>query len=470
MSRNINGSEPPPKHGYQRRIPRALTVGGSDSGGGAGIQADLKTFSAMNVYGMTVVTAVTAQNTIGVSAIQGVPTEIVQAQIAAVLEDIGVDAGKTGMLYNAEIVEVVAQEIQRYRFPVVVDPVLLAKDGSHLLDEDGIDALIEELIPVATIVTPNSGEAEVITGIKVGTLEDAKEAAERIVELGAEAALVKGGHLPEPVRAADVLCYKDELIVLESARLKTKNTHGTGCCLSAAVAAGLARGESIIRAVRAGKDFVTSSIRFGLSLGGGVGPVDPMASLHIQAERHRVILEILEACKVLEECSAVSSLVPESQMNLVMALPFATKIDEVAGIPGRIVRVDKGVRMSSCPRFGASRHVAGTVLVAMRYDPRFRAGINLRYSEKIVEICRQLGLEVSYYDRREEPDEVKRTEGMSTRWGAETAIRRAGKVPAVIYHLGDWGKEPMVTLLGRGAMAVAKTTVKIARSLSQREP
>jgi len=450
---------------FQRKMPRALTIAGSDSGGGAGIQADLKTFAAMKVWGMSAVTAVTAQNTLGLREVWPAPLNSVKAQIAAVVEDLGVDAAKTGMLYNGETVRLVADELNRNRLPLVIDPVIMAKDGSMLLTEEGVAALIEDLIPKATIITPNLDEAAVLSGLKVRSLDDARVAVERIVELGAESVLVKGGHLSGRERAADLLYTDGEFTVLEEDRIDTKNTHGTGCCLSAAITAGLARGEGVETAVRKGKTFVTSAIRFGLSIGGGYGPVDPVADLHNRAERYEVVMELLEAGGLMERSPTVASLVPECQMNLVMALPYATDVDEVAGVPGRIVRIDGGVRLSSCPRFGASRHVAGTLLVVMRYRPVVRAALNIKYSEEIIGRCRELGMTIAFYDRREEPDNIKEVEGMSTRWGAETAIEEAGEVPDVIYHLGDWGKEPMITLLGRTAMDVAESAVKISRLL-----
>lgn len=256
-------------------LPRALTIAGSDSGGGAGIQADLKTFFALGCHGMSALTALTAQNTSAVSGIHEVPPEFVVAQIEAVASDIGVDAAKTGMLASGPIVEGVAKAIEAHDIArLVVDPVFISKSGDPLLAEDAVDALRSRLFPLATIVTPNLHEAGALLGDEITTLDEMKEAARRLHELGPDAVLVKGGHL-ERDDAVDVLWDGRELREVTAPRYDTKDTHGTGCCLAAAITAHLARGDDLYPAVRAGKEFVTGAIRRGLRLGQGFGPVNP---------------------------------------------------------------------------------------------------------------------------------------------------------------------------------------------------
>jgi hydroxymethylpyrimidine/phosphomethylpyrimidine kinase len=255
--------------------PRALTVAGSDSGGGAGIQADLKTFHELGVYGMTVLTALTAQNTVGVHAVHEVPPAFVRAQLDAVASDIGVDAAKTGMLANAEICEAVAEGVSAHRIDrLVVDPVCASKHGDPLLREDAVDVLRERILPLAEVVTPNIGEVRLLTGIEVRGVEDLRAAAEAVKALGPRWVLVKGGHLEDNPDAVDLLFDGEREIVVSSERLTTKDTHGTGCTLAAAIAAQLAKGDSTEDAVRAAKTFVTGAIRHGLRLGSGIGPVD----------------------------------------------------------------------------------------------------------------------------------------------------------------------------------------------------
>jgi hydroxymethylpyrimidine/phosphomethylpyrimidine kinase len=257
-------------------VSRALTIAGSDSGGGAGIQADLKTFHALGVWGMSAVTAVTVQNTKGVSGYEALSASVVGDQIRAVVTDIGVDAAKTGMLATAGIIEAVAEAIRETAVPnLVVDPVSVSKHGHPLLDEDAADALRTRIVPLATLVTPNLPEAALLTGRPVRTEDDMDRAGQALLELGASAALVKGGHLEERGEALDLLVTAGGVEPITAERIDTPHTHGTGCVLSSAIAAHLALGADLAEAVRAGKAFVTEAIRTHLEIGEGIGPVNP---------------------------------------------------------------------------------------------------------------------------------------------------------------------------------------------------
>ncbi len=254
--------------------PRALTIAGSDSGGGAGIQADLKTFFALGCHGMSAITALTAQNTRGVTGIHEVPPEFVIAQIDAVVGDIGVDAAKCGMLSSTEIVEAVAKSVEAHDMTrLVVDPVFVAKGGDRLLREDAVESLKRRLIPLATIITPNLHEASALVGRDIHDLADMRAAAADLLELGCDAVLVKGGHLDG--NAIDVYADGSAVEELAGDRYDSEDTHGTGCTLAAAITAHLAHGSALREAVHAGKTFVSGAIRRGLRLGGGHGPVNP---------------------------------------------------------------------------------------------------------------------------------------------------------------------------------------------------
>jgi hydroxymethylpyrimidine/phosphomethylpyrimidine kinase len=262
------------------RSPKALSIAGSDSGGGAGIQADLKTFSALGCFGMTAVTAVTVQNTQGVTGYEELSPTLVGDQIRAVATDIGVDAAKTGMLASAGIVEAVAEAVAEVGITnLVVDPVFVSKHGHLLLAEDAVGALRTTLVPLAMVVTPNLPEAAGLAGLDEGdvrTRDDMVRAADLILELGPRSVLVKGGHL-EGGGAADLYASASgDREWLDGERIDTPNTHGTGCVLSAAIAARLAHGDLLDVAVRAGKAFVTEAIRNALAIGAGIGPVNPL--------------------------------------------------------------------------------------------------------------------------------------------------------------------------------------------------
>ncbi len=251
---------------------KALTIAGSDSGGGAGIQADLKTFAAFSVYGSSVLTAITAQNTLGVAAVHEIPTEIIAAQLDAVLSDIGADAAKTGMLSSAAIIATVAEGARRHQLTrLVVDPVMVAKSGDRLLREEAVDTLRRELIPLATVVTPNLPEAEVLVGRPVATLDEMRAAAVAIVGLGARSVVIKGGHLDgDPT---DVFYDGRSYLELSARRIETTSTHGTGCTFASAIAALLARGMALEDAVRGAKAYLTAAIEQAYPIGHGHGPV-----------------------------------------------------------------------------------------------------------------------------------------------------------------------------------------------------
>lgn len=256
-----------------------LTIAGSDSGGGAGIQADLKTFSALGVYGMSVLTSITAQNTLGVQGIHDLPPEFVGLQIDSVMQDIGTDAAKTGMLSNVQIIKIVSEKVKKYKVKnLVIDPVMIAKGGDRLLKEDAVESLKQDLVPLANVVTPNLSEAEVLSGLKIKNLSDMKEAARKIFRLGAQNVLIKGGHLSSD-EAIDVLYNGKTFQEFKAKRFKTKNTHGTGCTFSSAIAAELAKGKKVEEAVNIAKKYITLAIKNSLNIGHGHGLLNHIVRL-----------------------------------------------------------------------------------------------------------------------------------------------------------------------------------------------
>ncbi|GIO85838.1 hydroxymethylpyrimidine/phosphomethylpyrimidine kinase [Paenibacillus faecis] len=276
------------------RIPKALTIAGSDSGGGAGIQADLKTFQELDVYGMSAITAITVQNTLGVSGVYPLPPAAAAEQIRAVGSDLGVDALKTGMLFDAEIIRAVAAEIRRFGWKrVVVDPVMIAKGGETLLRREAVAALREELLPLAQVVTPNLPEAEVLSGLPIRTMQERREAAKRIRAMGPELVVIKGGHdegntrvsesgkswpsSQAGVEVVDLVYDGSHFTELAGLRVQTVHTHGTGCTFSAALTAALAKGAALQEAVRTARAFIQAAIEDSLELGRGHGPTNHWA-------------------------------------------------------------------------------------------------------------------------------------------------------------------------------------------------
>lgn len=263
-------------------MKKALTIAGSDSSGGAGIQADLKSFSANGVFGMSVITAVTAQNTQGVFAVEDISAAVIAKQIEAVFDDIEVDAVKIGMVSRSETIYTISENLVKYHAKnIVVDPVMVSKSGFHLLAPEAITALIDKLLPLAMILTPNIPEAEIIAAMPIKNLQDMEKAAARIFELGPQNVLLKGGHLPD--QATDILFDGKNLHHFQAARIPTKNTHGTGCTLAAAITANLAKGMTITEAVSRAKEYLTIAITHSLDIGKGVGPTHHFYELYQKA-------------------------------------------------------------------------------------------------------------------------------------------------------------------------------------------
>jgi len=443
-----------------------MTIAGSDSGGGAGIEADLKTFSALGVFGTCAITAITAQNTQGVKEIFPVPPPIVRAQIQAVLEDIPIKVAKTGMLYSRDIMEVVAESIESYGIGLVADPVFRAGTGRSLIIEEDKEAFIALLLPRAIILTPNLFEAEIISGLKISSLEDMKRAARKIIDLGAEAVIIKGGHLRTSGQKVYDIFYTHESFRIFEKKRRSVKPHGGGCVFSAAIASFLAKGEDLKQAVEKAERFIETSFIGALKVGSGRTPVNPMASLYNKSERVSVIDQIEAAARIIEENPILLPFAAEVGTQIAMALPFPCGPADVAAIEGRIVKIRDRLKAVGPARFGASRHMANVILTAMRYDSEIRAAMNLHYSPKIVEAFRRIGCKVAEFERSREPADVKSVEGRSLSWGTEEAIRTTGEVPDVIYDKGEVGKEPMIRILGRDAIEVVNKVLKAIKSLS----
>ncbi len=357
--------------------PVALTIAGSDSGGGAGIQADLKTMEAHGVFGTSAIAAATAQNTTGVQSSHVLPVEEIEAQIDAVVEDFDVGAIKTGMLATAPVIELVAEKVAASDAPAVVDPVMVATSGDRLLDPDAEDAY-EDLIGESAVVTPNADEAEVLTGEQLETTADARAAGEKLVKLGADAALVKGGHLDAAGAAVvDVLVTADGAERFEHPRIDTDATHGSGCTLSSSIAARLARGDSLRDAVAGGVRFMERAVRYHYDVGEGPGAVNHGAARQERAERAGTI-EAVEA--VIERLADADTrvLAGDGGLQLVGATPYAERPAEVAAVEGGVGATRTGLRANRGVRFGVAPRAAEVVLGAREVDPEIRFGATIR--------------------------------------------------------------------------------------------
>ncbi len=449
-----------------KMLPTVLTVAGSDPSGGAGLQADLKTIAAHGLFGTSVTTSLTIQNTQGVFGSDDVVPEIVAAQLETLLADGKPAAAKTGMLGNESVVETVAKIFKRKKIKnLVVDPVMKSTNGKLLLSRKGIDALVEKLFPLAALVTPNLREAEVLSGVRIRTRQDRVKAARKIMKLGPKAVLIKGGHAKK--EADDLLLEGKSPRWFESARSMNEGLHGTGCVLSAALASNLAQGHSIEESVGRSKDFIFRAIELGVGTGEGIGHVNPMGELLKNLKREPLLERVKWAIDELKR-EEIGELIPEVQSNLGFALEEAKGPEDVVGIPGRIVRNGATIATLNAPQFGASRHVAKIVLTAMRFDPEKRAVMNIKFQQYFLDACKQLKMTVGSFSRADEPKNVKQLEGSSLEWGTRQAILNRGYVPDIIFDLGGQGKEEMIRVIAKDVEDLVGKTKKIHRAIRKK--
>ncbi|AKB79532.1 Phosphomethylpyrimidine kinase [Methanosarcina horonobensis HB-1 = JCM 15518] len=439
------------------KTPIVMTIAGSDSGGGAGIAADLKTFAALGVHGTCAITSVTAQNTTGVLKAFDLAPEAVASQIEAICTDMDIKWAKTGMLASSEIVKEVAKQVKKYRLSLVLDPVMAAEAGGDLLRKEALSVLTEELLPLCKVTTPNASEAGTLAGIPVKSHEDAKLAARKIADLGVEAVIITGGHID----ATDLLYESgtDSFTRVPGTFVKG-GTHGSGCTYSASIAACLAYGDNLETAAKKAKLFVEQAIVRSVPVGQGVGPVNPLGKTLEDKERYLALREVKEAVSILADNPEFAELIPEVGCNIGMAIPSARTYEDIAAVEGRIVKYGGRGKPVGCVSFGASRYVASVIFAALREKPDIRAAINVKYSEEILEACKEMELGISSFDRAKEPGDISAMD-----WGTSEAIREYGGVPEVIYDKGKVGKEPMVRLLGKDASEVAKLAVELARRI-----
>ncbi len=366
--------------------PVVLTIAGSDSGGGAGIQADLKTIEAGGAFGTSAITSVTAQNTTGVQRSHLLPIEEIEAQIDAVLQDFEVAAVKTGMLAAEPVIETVLEYTDRLP-NLVVDPVMVAASGDRLLEPDAEDAY-EELIAEATLVTPNADEAAVLTGIEPDDEGEAREVGQRLLAMGADAALVKGGHVPTP-EVTDVLVIGEDVRTIRHSRVATESTHGSGCTLSSAIATRLAHGDDLPAAVESGVDLLSRAIRYNLDVGDGFGPVHHMVATRDRAAREGTAEAVEGLVQALIERD-VTALIDEAGLAVVGATPYAEDEHDVAAVEGRVAKTLSGLRPNRGVRFGAAGPTGEMLLDAREDAPELSFACRCRYGSRVAAALKEL--------------------------------------------------------------------------------
>jgi hydroxymethylpyrimidine kinase / phosphomethylpyrimidine kinase / thiamine-phosphate diphosphorylase len=336
---------------------------------------------------------------------------------------------------------------------VILDPIIVAGSGAKLLLNNAIESFISELIPLSTLITPNLMEAEKLTNTKIDSEIDAIEAAHTIRKFGAKNVIIKGGHFGRKNSVIDFLLDSSgRSVKFSNPWIDVKESHGSGCNFSAAAAAFIAKGFNLIQSCRLANQYVHNAIKNVLKIGHGLVVTNPISGIYHDANRYNILRELQLVVNKIEVLNNFSKVIPETQSNIVFALPDAKTALDVAGVKGRIVRIDDIARAVSNVEFGASRHVSSAVLSYMKVDPTIRSGMNIKFDEKIFSVCRSL-FQISEYDRTSEPVNVKKKEGKTIYWGIKSALIK-NRSAQIIYHKGDVGKEPMIMIFGRNPSEV----------------
>ncbi|MCX7990902.1 MAG: bifunctional hydroxymethylpyrimidine kinase/phosphomethylpyrimidine kinase [Proteobacteria bacterium] len=433
-------------------MKRVLIIAGSDSSGGAGIQADIKTASAIGLYPLTVITAVTSQNTKGVHRVHFVPEQDIKAQLDAITDDIEFNVVKIGMLGDRAIAKVVLDFIKKCNKQVILDPVMYAQSGGKLSEEN----IFKDLIKYCSLVTPNYMEAQKITGKKINSLKDFRTTAKEIGKI-AKRVLVKGGDSD-----IDYDIYYDgkDIYEFKIDRISTQNTHGTGCSLATAIAGYFALTGDYLEAIKKAREFVYYSLKNGIPLGSRFGTVDQFALLRKDAQRYLCIKELISAYEQLKNLK-IGKILPEVQSNLVYSLSDAEDLSDVAGFNGRIISVGDDIFTPSFPVFGGSKHIGRVILSAKRFFPQLNSAMALRYEKAVIEKIKKSGFVVGFFDRKKEPKEIREKEGSSLDWGVTTACRKLKNPPDFIYDEGSVGKEPVIRLFGKNPSDIIEKIRKV---------
>jgi hydroxymethylpyrimidine kinase / phosphomethylpyrimidine kinase / thiamine-phosphate diphosphorylase len=442
----------------------ALSIAGSDSGAGAGIQADLKMFSALGVYGCTAITAITAQNTKQVAEIFEIAPSVVEKQIKSVLTDMRPNAIKIGMVYSSPIIDAVYRSLKKTsKIPIVLDPILAAGTGAKLLRTEAYKSFVSKLTPLCSLITPNRMEAEKLADIMIKTENDAIEAARKIKKLGAENVIVKGGQFGSAYVTDLLLDSKGKIMKFTNPRLKIKEIHGSGCNFSSAVTAYLAKDMALAEACKMANEYVHTAIKDAVRIGRGLPIANPLSVIHRDASRYHILGELQQAAEEVSMLDGFYRLVPETQTNFAYALLDAADISDVAAVRGRIIKIENAAAPASYVKFGASSHVASAIIAYMSINPDFRSAINIKFGERIVKVCKSL-FSAASYDRTKEPKGIKRREGSSVAWGILAALSKNPRAD-VIYHTGDVGKEPMITLFGRNPAEIVERIKRLLKKI-----
>lgn len=448
-------------------MKKALTIAGSDSSGGAGIQADLKTFSALGLYCATVITVLTAQNTKTVSDILVIQESFFKNQLLSTLEDFNPDIIKVGVLYDDTIINTVYESLCQSKISIVLDPVLISGTGIKLLKEKSYNIFKKKIIPLSFVITPNLHEAEILSGYKIENEKDLIESAFEIIKYGAENVIIKGAlDDNDKTKIIDILVQKESnnVIKLHNERLNIAQTHGTGCNFSSSLAAFIGKGYDISESFSMANKYVKDGLKNSIKIGQGLLITNPLYRIYKDFLRYNIISALSNSVNLLEDVKDFYRLIPETKTNFVYSVENPKCVTDIAGVLGRITNIGTRIRSPNVVEFGASKHVANAVISANKINKSIRSAINIKKDDEILEICKT-NFDCSFYLREEEDMKNKYKEGFSVSWGIRTALERK-PTAEIVFHQGDYGKEPMIIVFGKDPFEIIKKIKLIISKLN----
>jgi len=430
-----------------------LSIGGSDPSSGAGIQSDIKTFDLLNAHGLTVITAITGQNTSSFGMIEPVSQKILKNQLDLVISDFKIDGIKIGMVYNSEIIKTIYRELKNKKIPIVLDPVIKSTTGGLLIEKTAISDFKKFLIPLATVITPNKFEAEFLSKIKIDSKKSLQKAAQKIQNMGTKNIIITGLEIKND-QVSDFILERENQYTISGKKIPKIN-RGSGCNYSSSLLFSLASGNSLKEAVKFSKQFTYNSIKNAKSIGYGVDITQIKSKDIIHTELTHAINKFVEIKNIYKN-------IPECQTNFVFSKKNPKSIKDILGVSGRIVKTGNKITVAGDLSYGGSKHVATALITMNKKYPDICSAINLKYNKETISKLRKAGLFISSYDRNAEHKNAKTKEGSSVRLGVKHAIKNSEEPPDVIYHKGDFGKEPMIIIFAKTPTLIIEKILKLS--------
>ena len=428
-----------------------LSIGGSDPSSGAGIQSDVKAFSEFGAYGLTVITAITGQNTSSFGMIEPVSNKILKNQIESVLSDFKIDGIKIGMVFNSEIIKIIYQQLKKLKIPIVVDPVIKSTTGGALIESKAIKDFQKYIIPLATVITPNKFEAEIISKTKINSKNTIEKIAKIIQKMGAKNVIITGIE-GKNSKVTDFVLEKNTKYQISGDKISGTN-HGSGCNYSAAMIFAISNKKTIRESVKFAKEFAQDSIKNAKKVGKGIKITNSQKKDKINSELSQSINEFTKIKNIYKN-------IPECQTNFVYSKQNPKSIKDILGLSGRIVKAGNEIIVAGNLAYGGSKHVATALLTVNKKFPEMNSAINLKYQNSTISKIKKSKLSIASYDRIKEPNDIK-NKGSTVAWGINNAIKKLKTPPDVIFHKGDFGKEPMIIVFGETPKNTMKKLLKI---------